>query len=148
MGAGTGRVTKIVASTAARVLAFDRSPHMLDRARELLAGEVTRNVTLAAAENDAVPLPDGCADIVIEGWSFGHTVTGSRAPTPPGTVLPRFYAWLENDRGFTARWIRTDYVFESLDKARELVEFFFGSMVEHEIRPDGSVLVPECTGLW
>jgi ubiquinone/menaquinone biosynthesis C-methylase UbiE len=183
MGAGTGRVTKIVAAAAARVLAFDRSPHMLDRAREYLADEVMRCVTLAAADNDAIPLPNGSADAVIEGWSFGHTVTrteagwkdraevllaeaarllrpggtmiiietlgtGARIPSPPGTILPRYYAWLEQERGFTARWIRTDYLFESLDKARELVEFFFGSMVPHEIRPDGTVLVPECTGLW
>jgi ubiquinone/menaquinone biosynthesis C-methylase UbiE len=183
LGAGTGRVTKIVASAAARVLAFDRSTHMLDRARQYLAGELARNVSLAAAENDAVPLPAGYADIVIEGWSFGHAVTeseagwqeradillaetmrllkqggtailietlgtGARTPSPPGAVLPRFYAWLEQERGFSARWIRTDYLFESVDKARELVEFFFGSMGEHEGHPDGSVLVPECTGLW
>ena len=183
LGAGTGRVTRILAADASRVLAFDRSAHMLDRARVILAAEMARNVTLAIGENTAIPLRDGCADVVVEGWSFGHTVseseggwdergdvllaetnrllaaggtvilietmgTGTRTPRPPGVVLPRFFEWLESRRGFSARWIRTDYVFESMAKAAELVGFFFGSMVEHEVRADGTVVVPECTGIW
>jgi SAM-dependent methyltransferase len=183
LGAGTGRVTRIVAARAGTVLAYDRSPHMLDRARAVLAAELGRNVSLALADNRAVPLPPETADIVVEGWSFGYTVnrspdgwqtaaaelmaevtrllkpggtaivietlgTGHRSPVTFGGGLGAFYHWLETERGFSHRWIRTDYLFETERKARELVEFFFGSMVDHDILPAGQVRVPECTGLW
>ena len=181
LGAGTGRVTGIVAQQAGRVRAFDRSRHMLDQAAVNLS--MFRNVSLAEADNFSVPLPDGSADIVIEGWSFGHAVTtagdgwrkaaealvaetarllapggtaiiietlgtGFRVPTPPGEVLPAFSSWLEEQQGFQKKWIRTDYLFETVSKARELVEFFFGEMVDHEVLPTGQVSVPECTGIW
>jgi ubiquinone/menaquinone biosynthesis C-methylase UbiE len=181
LGAGTGRITGIVAPRAGRVMAFDQSRHMLDQAAVHLS--TFRNVSLAEADNFSVPLPDGSADIVIEGWSFGHGVTtagngwkkaaeelvaettrllvpggtaiiietlgtGFRTPSPPGEVLPAFYSWLEERQGFQKKWIRTDYLFESVAKARELVEFFFGEMVDHEVLPSGQVTVPECTGIW
>jgi ubiquinone/menaquinone biosynthesis C-methylase UbiE len=181
LGAGTGRVTGMLAPIAGRVMAFDRSRHMLDQAAEYLSG--FRNVSFAVANNLSVPLPDGSADIVVEGWSFGHSVTtagagwekaaegliaetmrllvpdgtaiiietlgtGCRAPSPPGELLPLFYSWLVEREGFENRWIRTDYLFESISRARELVEFFFGAMVEHEVLPSGQVAVPECTGIW
>jgi ubiquinone/menaquinone biosynthesis C-methylase UbiE len=183
LGAGTGRVTRIVAARAGRVLAFDRSPHMLERARAALAAELGRNVSLSVADNRAIPLPPAAADIVLEGWSFGYTVnrsqdgwrsaaeallgevarllkpggtailietlgTGHRTPVSFGGSLGSFYGWLEGERGFAHRWIRTDYLFETVRKARELVEFFFGSMVDHDVLPSGQVRVPECTGLW
>lgn len=183
LGAGTGRITKIVAPMAGRVLAFDRSRHMLERAAAYLSDDLGRNVTLGEADNRKVPLPDGAADIVIEGWSFGHTVvqggdawkaaaeallaetsrllktggtailietlgTGFRAPQPPGTLLPLFFSWLEKERGYAMKWVRTDYTFESQERARTLVEFFFGLMVEHEVLASGEVTVPECTGIW
>jgi ubiquinone/menaquinone biosynthesis C-methylase UbiE len=181
LGAGTGRVTGIVAPMAGRVMAFDRSRHMLDRAAVHLS--MFRNVSLAEADNLSVPLPDGSADVVIEGWSFGHGVTtagdgwrkraedllaetmrllteegtaiiietlgtGFRTPSPPGVLLPSFYSWLEEARGFHGKAIRTDYVFEDLARASEMMEFFFGGMVDHEVLPTGRVVVPECTGIW
>ena len=183
LGAGTGRVTRILAPLAGRVLAFDRSPQMLERARAYLSVEIRRNVLLAEADNLAVPLPDSSAEILVEGWSFGHSVsreggdwkkaaeevvaeslrlvkpggalilietlgTGCRTPHPPGPSLPLFFSWLQNECGFATRWCRTDYLFESLEKARELVEFFFGQMAEHKVLASGQVVVPECTGIW
>ena len=183
LGAGTGRITRILAPLAGRVLAFDRSPHMLEQARAYLSEEISGNVRLAEADNHAVPLPDSSAEVLIEGWSFGHSVTreggewkkaaaeilaegmrlvksggalilietlgtGYRAPHPPGPYLPLFFSWLQDECGFALKWIRTDYLFESMAKARELVEFFFGQMVEHEVLASGQVVVPECTGIW
>jgi ubiquinone/menaquinone biosynthesis C-methylase UbiE len=183
LGAGTGRVTSILAPLAGRVLAFDRSPHMLERARAYLSEQPRCNVLLAEADSLAVPLPDSSAEVLVEGWSFGHSVsreagdwkkaaeeilaeslrlvkpggtlilietlgTGCRTPRPPGPSLPLFFSWLEDEHGFALKWIRTDYLFESLEKARELVEFFFGQMVEHDALPSGQVVVPECTGIW
>ncbi len=75
LGAGTGRVTMLIAPLCARVLAFDRSQHMLDKAAENMRSRGMKNVSLAVADNRSVPLGDGSADIVIEGWSFGHAIT-------------------------------------------------------------------------
>jgi len=73
LGAGTGRVTMMVAPLSGKVLAFDRSQHMLDKAAANVRGR--GNVSLAACDNRSVPLPDASADIVIEGWSFGHSLS-------------------------------------------------------------------------
>ncbi|HVP17833.1 MAG TPA: class I SAM-dependent methyltransferase [Spirochaetia bacterium] len=75
LGAGTGRLTLILARLGARVLAFDRSQHMLDQAAANAREGGLTNVTFGLADNRAVPLPDGTAEVVIEGWSFGHTVS-------------------------------------------------------------------------
>jgi ubiquinone/menaquinone biosynthesis C-methylase UbiE len=73
LGAGTGRITMIVAPWAEKVLAFDTSQHMIDKAAANI--ESLGNVTLGIADNKKIPLPDAGADIVIEGWSFGFTVS-------------------------------------------------------------------------
>jgi ubiquinone/menaquinone biosynthesis C-methylase UbiE len=75
LGAGTGRITLLVAPLCGKILAFDRSQHMLDKASSNIESFGLRNVTLAAADSTAIPLPDACADIVIEGWSYGNSVS-------------------------------------------------------------------------
>jgi ubiquinone/menaquinone biosynthesis C-methylase UbiE len=75
LGAGTGRLTMTIAPWAEKVLAFDASQHMMDKAAANISGRGLGNVTLAIADNRKVPLPDVSADIVIEGWSFGFTVS-------------------------------------------------------------------------
>jgi ubiquinone/menaquinone biosynthesis C-methylase UbiE len=67
-GAGTGRVTRLVASRARRVHAFDGSLHML----QWSARTKPSNVTLAVADNRSLPVRSGWADVAIEGWSFSH----------------------------------------------------------------------------
>jgi SAM-dependent methyltransferase len=99
MGAGTGRVTALVAPLAARVRAFDRSPAMLERAARYLAGLPglpTGRVSLAQCENTAVPLPDACTDAVVEGWSFGHVVVdaGERWETAARALLDESFRLL------------------------------------------------------
>jgi ubiquinone/menaquinone biosynthesis C-methylase UbiE len=187
LGAGTGRVTALVAPLAARVRAFDRSPAMLGRAARYLADLPEKpspgRVAFCEAANTAVPLPDACTDVVIEGWSFGHSVveagegweaaasalldesfrllrlggtlvvvetlgTGRARPRPPHPLLGSWYAWLEGTRGFTSAWARTDYRFASRDEAERLAGLFFGERFAYEPGPDGSVVLPECTGTW
>jgi len=75
LGAGTGRITMLLAPLCQKVLAFDASQHMLDAARAHIEKGGFRNVSLGAADNRAVPLADASADVVIEGWSFGHAVS-------------------------------------------------------------------------
>ncbi|HBM16084.1 MAG TPA: hypothetical protein DD381_07070 [Lentisphaeria bacterium] len=72
-GAGTGRVTRIYAALADKIFAADRSEHMLLKAR-LNLGAFSDKISYGIYENlnlDQIPFK---ADIVIEGWSFGHTV--------------------------------------------------------------------------
>lgn len=68
-GAGTGRLTRLIAPFVRDIRAFERSPHMINNACLIPA---RRSVTLAVATNDALPVPSGWADAAIEGWSFGH----------------------------------------------------------------------------
>ncbi|MDX2161255.1 MAG: class I SAM-dependent methyltransferase [bacterium] len=71
LGAGTGRLTRLLAPHVRTIRAFDRSAHMLATARERLqanGGEWSLHV----ADNHAIPVADACADLVIAGWSFGH----------------------------------------------------------------------------
>jgi ubiquinone/menaquinone biosynthesis C-methylase UbiE len=74
MGAGTGRLTRILGVMARRIFAFDAAPAMLDEAARTLELTGLTNWRLGVADNRAVPVPDACADIAIEGWSFGHNV--------------------------------------------------------------------------
>ena len=72
--------------------------------------------------------------------------TGQKTPHPPENLLD-YYSYLER-QGFSSSWIRTDYRFESLEEAEEIVSFFFGEAMTDELVNDGSITLPECTGIW
>lgn len=74
--------------------------------------------------------------------------TGFEEPRPPSPELAEYYAWLEADRGFTRRAIRTDYQFPDVATAAEVTGFFFGESFAEEVRRKGWARVPECTGIW
>lgn len=71
-GAGTGRLTRLLAPHVREIHAFDRSPQMLAIARRRLESLPEMNWTLDVADNSSLPVGDQSADIAIEGWSFGH----------------------------------------------------------------------------
>lgn len=73
-GAGTGRLTRLLTLQAGFVRAFDLEAAMLRVARENLLASGLRNWSLAAADNLRMPVADASAELVIEGWSFGHTI--------------------------------------------------------------------------
>ncbi|MEQ8673546.1 MAG: class I SAM-dependent methyltransferase [Aggregatilineales bacterium] len=70
-GAGTGRVTRLLTPMVKSITAFDFMPSMLITARQTLSS-TNDNWALAAADNGAMPVRSGVADIALEGWSFGH----------------------------------------------------------------------------
>jgi ubiquinone/menaquinone biosynthesis C-methylase UbiE len=72
LGAGTGRVTALLAPHVRRILAFDIAPPMLEVARRILGQSGTRNWQLGVADNASLPVPDESADLSIAGWSYGH----------------------------------------------------------------------------
>jgi ubiquinone/menaquinone biosynthesis C-methylase UbiE len=88
-------------------------------------------------------LRPGGAAVIIE--TMG---TGARTPAPPNPMLAAYYAWLEQSRGFSYKWIRTDYHFESIDEGVELFRFFFGDALAERVAHEGNVVVSECTGVW
>ncbi|MCE2490359.1 MAG: class I SAM-dependent methyltransferase [Anaerolineae bacterium] len=183
LGAGTGRLTRLLSPCVKKVHAFDRSGNMLHHARNHLLRQCPVNWSLAMADNRDLPLAHGCADIAIAGWSFGHSTvwnekgwraevdravsemqrvlrpggtaiiletlgTGSETPQPPTATLAAFYRWLETERGYTRRWLRTDFRFASLEEARELLGFFFGEEFASQAPLSASCVLPECTGIW
>jgi SAM-dependent methyltransferase len=87
-GAGTGRLTRLLAPLAAALRAFDASPAMLEVARPGLAAFPA--VALEVAGHGRLPVEDGWADLALEGWAFGHAVTWH-----PGDWPERTGQWVE-----------------------------------------------------
>jgi ubiquinone/menaquinone biosynthesis C-methylase UbiE len=74
--------------------------------------------------------------------------TNTRQPEAPAESLKTLYQWWEDEFGFDYRWIRTDYQFESMQEADELLRFFFGDEMADAVQDSGREIVPECTGIW
>lgn len=74
--------------------------------------------------------------------------TGSLEPFPPTQELAEYYAWLENEWGFTRKVIATDYQFPDVETAVSKTEFFFGHALTEKIRKFGWARLPEWTGIW
>jgi ubiquinone/menaquinone biosynthesis C-methylase UbiE len=180
-GAGTGRLTTLLAPFVNRIQAFDSSSAMLEVAEKKLRIFPNKNWRLQQADNRSIPVPDQCADIVISGWSICYFAswsgsewiqdikkslsemkrilrtggkiilletmgTGFELPTPP-LHLHEYYQLLTSF-GFRSDWFRTDYKFASLPEAVDLVRFFFGDELAGEVEEKGSLILPECTGIW
>jgi ubiquinone/menaquinone biosynthesis C-methylase UbiE len=71
-GAGTGRVTGLLAPVVKSIIAFDISRHMLDFAETKLKRLNLNNWNFEVADNRKIPLADKCADLAISGWSIGY----------------------------------------------------------------------------
>ncbi|MFL7837790.1 MAG: class I SAM-dependent DNA methyltransferase [Candidatus Promineifilaceae bacterium] len=181
-GAGTGRLTRLLAPYASYIYGFDLSPAMLAVAKQELSRSAPRNNwALAAAGHAHLPLPDKTADLIISGWSLCYLAldqprpwrdplhgvigrfqqllrqngiiiildtqgTGFTTPHPPDDL--RDYFDFLGELGFQSRWIRTDYEFSSVQEAEELTRFFFGEELANQVVEAGSVILPECTGIW
>lgn len=70
VGAGTGRVTRLLARAGATVLATERSPAMMSVAQQRLG--VQPNVSWFLASAEALPVETSWADAGVAGWVFGH----------------------------------------------------------------------------
>jgi ubiquinone/menaquinone biosynthesis C-methylase UbiE len=74
---GTGTLTRLIAPMANSIKAFDLSEEMLGLNRKITLHSGFTNCEFAVADNRKIPLPDNCADIVLEGWSLGYIVAAS-----------------------------------------------------------------------
>lgn len=73
VGAGTGRITRALVGRAARIVAVDRAPAMLEVARRhLLQRGSPETWSLLCADARALPVDSGWADVALAGWVFGH----------------------------------------------------------------------------
>ncbi|MBI9107646.1 MAG: class I SAM-dependent methyltransferase [Spirochaetales bacterium] len=77
-GTGTGRMTRMYAGLSDKVYCFDRSAHMLEKASEALS-EYGNKIEFSVCDNLNIDSLDVSADIVIQGWSFGHTVSDNES---------------------------------------------------------------------
>lgn len=182
LGAGSGRLTTILAPRAKSIVAVDASDAMLRiNGERLKAGGHDRWRTVVA-DHRSLPLEDRSADLVVAGWTISYlgssnvpnyrdnikqiigeirrilrpngTVilfetmgTGEETPNPPD-FLRSYYTALEEEYGFSHRWIRTDYAFDSIEQAEELCRFFFGDEMAERVVRNRWQTVPECAGIW
>lgn len=178
VGAGTGRITRLLCEAGARVTALEASPAMLAVARR----ELGHRATLVEGDARALPFPDGSFDVVVAGWVFGHfrhwnepgwrddvgraidemrrvarprgvivvvETLGTGQPEPgPPNTLLAEYYAWLETRGFARRAIRTDYRFADAESAANLTGFFFGEELGARVRSAGARDVVEWTGIW
>ncbi len=71
VGAGTGRVSLLLAGRAKRLVLVERAPAMLAVAQRKLAA-LGVAAELHEADARALPLADASVDVAIAGWVFGH----------------------------------------------------------------------------
>jgi len=70
LGAGTGRLTCMLAPMVKSIQAFDISQHMLDVAIAKLEHSGLQNWRVGVADHRELPLENQVADVVIAGWSI------------------------------------------------------------------------------
>jgi len=76
LGAGTGRLTCMLAPLVKTIRAYDVSGHMLDVAAAKLRKSGWENWAIGIADHRALPADDQIADLAISGWSIVYTVVG------------------------------------------------------------------------
>lgn len=103
MGAGAGRLTRVLAPTAKSILALDASESMLRITADHLEQARLRNWRTQVADHRKLPIEDQSADLIVSGWSICylgdsnlehwkdniHQVIGEikRVLRPGGTVI-------------------------------------------------------------
>lgn len=70
LGAGTGRLTRLLAPRVGSIKAFDASAHMLAIAEAFLREMSLTNWETGVADHRRLPVADQSANLVISGWSF------------------------------------------------------------------------------
>jgi ubiquinone/menaquinone biosynthesis C-methylase UbiE len=72
LGAGTGRLTLLLAPRVKSIRAFDASAEMLRVCRERLIASALSNWQADVADHRQLPVEDHSVDLVISGWSVSY----------------------------------------------------------------------------
>lgn len=72
IGAGTGRLSRLIGTRAAHIDLVDRAKPMLDVAAKRVADIGLRSHAIHVADARALPLADQSVDLAMAGWVFGH----------------------------------------------------------------------------
>jgi ubiquinone/menaquinone biosynthesis C-methylase UbiE len=113
LGAGTGRLTLILAPRAKSIRAFDVSAEMLRVCRERLIASGLSNWGVEVADHRNLPVEDDSVDLIVSGWSMSYLAVWN--PEQPNQELDK---WLIEMR----RVLRKDgmiILFESLGTGNE-----------------------------
>lgn len=98
------------------------------------------NVLLVNATKN---LSSGSTIIIIE--TLGTNVD---SPAPPDEKLGLFYETLVHTHDFSQHVTRTDYRFDTNEKAAGTLGFFFGDEMKESVLARGTSTIPEWTGVW
>ena len=113
LGAGTGRLSLILAPRAKSIHAFDTSAEMLRVCRERLIASGLSNWQVDIADHRNLPIEDHSVDLAVSGWSVSYLALWN--PEQPNQELDK---WLIEMR----RVLRKDgmiILFESLGTGNE-----------------------------
>ena len=113
LGAGTGRLTLLLAPRARSVRAFDASAGMLRVCRERLIASGLSNWQVDVADHRRLPVLDHSADLAVSGWSVSYLAVWN--PENGKTELDKWLAEMK-------RVLRKDgmiILFESLGTGNE-----------------------------
>jgi ubiquinone/menaquinone biosynthesis C-methylase UbiE len=72
LGAGTGRLTLLLAPRVKSIRAFDASAEMLRVCQERLAASGLSNWQVDVADHRQLPVPDHSVNLVVSGWSVSY----------------------------------------------------------------------------
>src|SRR6266508_1774531 len=72
LGAGTGRLTLLLAPRVKSIRAFDTSAEMLRVCRERLMASGLSNWQVEVADHRQLPVQDHSVDLVVSGWSVSY----------------------------------------------------------------------------
>jgi ubiquinone/menaquinone biosynthesis C-methylase UbiE len=178
MGAGTGRLTCMLAPFAKSIVAYDSAAAMLEVASQRLSNMGLKNWRTEVADHRSLPAQDNVADLAISGWSICYLVDWNRKDWQ--TELDKGLCEMERvvKPGGTMIIIETQGTgFETPHPPKHLLEYFpylekrgfsgtwfrtdyqFANKEEaHELtsfffgeelaKQFSSEYLPECTGLW
>lgn len=113
LGAGTGRLTHMLAPRVKSIRAFDASEEMLRVCRERLEASGLSNWQVDVADHRQLPVEDHSADLVVSGWSVSYLSVWNPESG---------YAELDNWMAEMRRVLRKDgtiILFESLGTGNE-----------------------------
>jgi ubiquinone/menaquinone biosynthesis C-methylase UbiE len=113
LGAGTGRLTTILAPRVRSIRAFDLSAEMLRVCRGKLLASGLTNWQVDVADHRSLPVDSHSVDLVLSGWSVSYLAVWN--PDNAGVELDKWFAEMQ-------RVLRRDgmiILFESLGTGNE-----------------------------